>query len=106
MVDQILKVKETPVAAMQPPRFMSVGTGDDERRIAFLKVAAGEAGAGAPGLVWFGGFKSDMRGTKASSLLAFAEARGRAALALDYSGHGESSGRFEDGTIGRWFKEG
>jgi pimeloyl-ACP methyl ester carboxylesterase len=105
MVDQILKVKETPTAPMQPPRFMSVGTGEDERRIAFLKVAAREAGRDRPGLVWFGGFKSDMRATKASALLAFAEARGRAALALDYSGHGESSGSFEDGTVGRWFAE-
>jgi pimeloyl-ACP methyl ester carboxylesterase len=105
MVDQILKVKETPAAAMQPPQFMAVGTGDDERRIAFLKVAAREAGRARPGLVWFGGFKSDMRATKASALLAFAEARGRAALALDYSGHGESSGSFEDGTVGRWFAE-
>jgi pimeloyl-ACP methyl ester carboxylesterase len=106
MVEQILKVDEFPTATPpRPPRFLSVGTGADERRIAFLKVAGAGQGAGQPGLFWLGGFKSDMRSTKASALLAWAETRGRAALALDYSGHGESSGSFEDGTIGRWFDE-
>lgn len=58
-----------------------------------------------PGLVWLGGFKSDMKGTKAVALDAWAEAEGRACLRFDYSGHGESGGRFEDGTIGRWLEE-
>ncbi|MBV8849664.1 MAG: alpha/beta hydrolase [Methylobacteriaceae bacterium] len=84
---------------------MSVGTAGDERQIAFLKVPEGGKSAALPGLVWLGGFKSDMRSTKASALLAWAEAAGHSALALDYSGHGESSGTFEDGTIGRWFEE-
>jgi pimeloyl-ACP methyl ester carboxylesterase len=84
---------------------MPVGTGRDERQIAFLKVPPAGEGASKPGLVWLGGFKSDMRSTKASALIAWAEARGRAALALDYSGHGESGGSFEKGTIGRWFEE-
>jgi pimeloyl-ACP methyl ester carboxylesterase len=84
---------------------MPVGTGGEERQIAFLKVPPAGKGANKPGLVWLGGFKSDMRSTKASALLAWAEARGRAALALDYSGHGESGGSFEEGTIGRWFEE-
>jgi pimeloyl-ACP methyl ester carboxylesterase len=106
MVEQILKVDEVPgLAAERPARFLSVGSGADERRIAFLKAPATGQAAGQPGLVWLGGFKSDMRSTKASALLAWAEERGRAALALDYSGHGESSGSFEDGTIGRWFAE-
>jgi pimeloyl-ACP methyl ester carboxylesterase len=105
MVDQILKVNELPTgAAPRPARFLPVG-GGGERRIAFLKVPAADKGAGAPGLVWLGGFKSDMRSTKSSALLAWAEERGRAALALDYSGHGESSGSFEEGTIGRWFED-
>jgi pimeloyl-ACP methyl ester carboxylesterase len=68
-------------------------------------VPPADRGARAPGLVWLGGFKSDMCSTKASALLAWAKERGRAALALDYSGHGESSGIFEEGTIGRWFEE-
>jgi pimeloyl-ACP methyl ester carboxylesterase len=84
--------------------FLSVGTAGDARRIAFLRVP-GTPETGASGLFWLGGFKSDMRSTKASALLAWAEERGRAALAFDYSGHGDSSGAFEDGTIGRWFDE-
>jgi pimeloyl-ACP methyl ester carboxylesterase len=58
-----------------------------------------------PGLFWLGGFKSDMKGTKAAALDAWAEAEGRACLRFDYSGHGESSGDFSDGTIGRWLEE-
>jgi pimeloyl-ACP methyl ester carboxylesterase len=58
-----------------------------------------------PGLVWLGGFKSDMKGTKAAALDAWAEANGRACLRYDYSGHGESGGDFTDGTIGRWLEE-
>jgi pimeloyl-ACP methyl ester carboxylesterase len=55
-----------------------------------------------PGVVFLGGFRSDMGGTKAIHLEAWARARGRAFLRLDYSGHGRSEGRFEDGTIGAW----
>jgi pimeloyl-ACP methyl ester carboxylesterase len=106
MVEQILKLDELPPSAPpHPARFRSVGTAGNARRIAFLKVPARGNGAALPGLVWLGGFKSDMRSTKASALLAWAEGRGRAALALDYSGHGESGGTFEEGTIGRWFEE-
>lgn len=58
--------------------------------------------AGKAGLIWLGGFKSDMDGTKALALDAWAEATGRSFLRFDYFGHGASSGEFEDGTIGRW----
>jgi pimeloyl-ACP methyl ester carboxylesterase len=58
-----------------------------------------------PGLFWLGGFKSDMKGTKAAALDAWAQAQGRACLRFDYSGHGESGGDFNDGTIGRWLEE-
>jgi pimeloyl-ACP methyl ester carboxylesterase len=61
-------------------------------------------GARAGGL-WLGGFKSDMRGTKAAALDAWAEQNGRACTRFDYSGHGESGGSFVDGTIGRWLEE-
>lgn len=54
------------------------------------------------GIVWLGGFHSDMLGEKASALHAQAERAGRSFLRFDYLGHGESGGRFEDGTIGRW----
>lgn len=56
----------------------------------------------APGVVFLGGFASDMTGTKAVALEAWAKAAGRAFLRLDYSGHGASEGAFEAGTIGRW----
>jgi len=58
-----------------------------------------------PGLFWLGGFKSDMKGTKAEALDAWAEKSGRACVRFDYSGHGESEGEFTDGTIGRWLEE-
>lgn len=56
----------------------------------------------SPTVVFLGGFRSDMTGTKAVALEAWAEKRGQAFLRFDYLGHGQSSGRFEDGTIGRW----
>ncbi len=59
----------------------------------------------SPGLFWLGGFKSDMKGTKADALDRWAEAQGRACVRFDYSGHGESGGDFLDGTIGRWLAE-
>ncbi len=55
-----------------------------------------------PALVFLPGFMSDMTGDKAMALDSWCRAHGRACLRLDYSGHGESGGRFEDGTIGRW----
>ena len=59
----------------------------------------------APGLFWLGGFKSDMRGTKAVALDDWAGEQGRACIRFDYSGHGESGGDFADGTIGRWLED-
>jgi pimeloyl-ACP methyl ester carboxylesterase len=58
-------------------------------------------GAG-PGVVFLGGFKSDRQGTKALHLQDWSQAQGRAFLRFDYSGHGDSSGVFEDGCIGDW----
>jgi pimeloyl-ACP methyl ester carboxylesterase len=55
-----------------------------------------------PGVVFLPGFRSDMQGSKAIALRDHCAARGRALLRFDYSGHGESAGRFEDGTIGQW----
>ena len=55
-----------------------------------------------PGVVFLGGFKSDMEGTKALRLEAWAKRAGRAFLRFDYSGHGQSSGRFTQGAIGDW----
>jgi pimeloyl-ACP methyl ester carboxylesterase len=67
------------------------------RRIAYCKTA----GTG-PGVVFLGGFKSDMDGTKAVFLEDWARAQGRNFLRFDYSGHGQSSARFVDGCIGDW----
>ncbi len=69
-------------------------------RIAFRRVAGA-----TPGLVWLGGYRSDMLGTKAETLSGWAIAQGRAFLRHDYSGHGESGGAFADGTISRWLGE-
>ena len=55
-----------------------------------------------PGVVFLGGFMSDMTGSKAMALEAHCRARGRAFLRFDYTGHGQSSGKFADGTIGAW----
>jgi pimeloyl-ACP methyl ester carboxylesterase len=71
----------------------------DGVRLAYRRTAGG---AGRAGLVWLGGFHSDMAGEKASRLHVAAEAAGRHFVRFDYFGHGESGGRFEDGTIGRW----
>ena len=59
----------------------------------------------SPGVFWLGGFMSDMKGTKAQALDAWAETQGRACLRFDYSGHGELGGDFTEGTIGRWLEE-
>lgn len=62
-------------------------------------------GAG-PELLFLGGFRSDMGGTKARALDDFAAAAGRAVIRFDYRGHGDSSGRFEEMTIGEWVADG
>ncbi len=58
-----------------------------------------------PGVVWLGGFKSDMMGGKAQALADWAAKRGQSYVRFDYSGHGESSGRFVDGTISHWLED-
>jgi pimeloyl-ACP methyl ester carboxylesterase len=59
----------------------------------------------APGVVFLGGFTSDMTGIKATTLERWCRGRGQAFVRFDYSGHGASSGRFAAGTIGRWTEE-
>src|SRR6266700_3067751 len=82
------------------PVFIEVGSDHSMRRIA-VRARQGAA----PGLFWLGGFNSDMKGTKALALDAWATERGRACVRFDYSGHGESGGQFVDGTIGRWLED-
>ena len=88
------------MTSLPPPEFLTVGAGADARRIACRRIA----GRG-PTIVWLGGFKSDMKGTKAEMLSDFAARTGKAFLRFDYSGHGESEGDFEQGTISRWAEE-
>src|SRR5271170_412486 len=81
-------------------KFLHIGEGADRRAIA-VRALAGSA----PGLVWLGGYKSDMNGVKAQALADWAARQRRACVRFDYSGHGESEGAFTDGTIGRWLAE-
>ena len=78
---------------------LETGTGTG-RRLAYHKTEGQE-----PGIVFLGGFMSDMNGTKAIWLENWARAQGRAFLRFDYSGHGESSGDFADGCIGDWAED-
>lgn len=79
---------------MQEPCYLTTAQG---RQLAYNQVP----GQG-PGVVFLGGFKSDMEGTKALWLEDRARRNGRAFLRFDYSGHGQSSGAFTDGCIGDW----
>src|SRR5260370_21848749 len=87
-------------ASGQEPAFIEVGEADAARRIA-VRARVG----GGRGLFWLGGFNSDMQGTKAVAVDAWAAEHARACVRFDYSGHGESGGAFTDGTIGRWLEE-
>ncbi|MHA6262704.1 alpha/beta fold hydrolase [Arenibacterium sp. CAU 1754] len=79
---------------MDTPAYLDTAQG---RRIAY-HLTRGKG----PCVVFLGGLKSDMQGTKAIHLEEWAKARGQAYLRFDYSGHGESSGTFEEGCIGDW----
>ena len=72
-------------------------TREDGETIAYL-----QRRGKSPAVLWLGGFKSGMNGTKAQALDQWAERRGQAFLRFDYYGHGASSGEFRKGTIGRW----
>ena len=86
------------------PTFLTAGPPDNPRRIAtLLHRVANPATDG--GVVWLPGLKSEMTSTKASALAAWAEQVSIPCTRFDYSGHGQSSGRFEDGTIGAWLDE-
>src|SRR4029079_12685976 len=79
---------------------IEVGKGPAARRIA-VRIRNGAA----PGLLWLGGFKSDMQGTKAVARCRGAGENGRSCIRFDYAGHGESGGDFTQGTIGRWLED-
>ena len=77
--------------------FISVNSGNS---VAYHKTAGN-----SPGIVFLGGFMSDMDGTKALFLEEYAGLKGLSYLRFDYSGHGKSSGIFQDGTIGSWYRD-
>ena len=81
---------------MDAPVFLDVDGAD----IAVRRTVGAE-----PGVVWLGGYRSDMLGTKAEALAGWAADKGRAFLRHDYSGHGESGGDFAAGTISKWLAE-
>jgi pimeloyl-ACP methyl ester carboxylesterase len=87
-------------ASAEKPTLIEVGAAETSRRIA-VRARDGSP----PGLFWLGGFNSDMCGTKAVALDAWAAEHKRACVRFDYSGHGESEGDFTHGTIGRWLEE-
>lgn len=88
--------------SVEEPQFITVGNPDEaaDRRIAVRHVA----GQG-PGAFWLSGFKSDMRGIKAQSVADWAAKTGREVTRFDYSGHGESEGDFNVGSISAWLEE-
>ena len=81
---------------MNLPEFLVV----DGRRIA-VERRTGRA----PGLFWLSGFRSDVTGSKATAVNAFGQSHGLAVTRFDYSGHGQSGGDFNQGTISRWLDE-
>ena len=90
----------TPAMNDKSLRFLQIIDKDGQRALAVR-----EQPGTAPGLFWLGGYKSDMKGTKAEALAQWAQREGRACVRFDYSGHGESEGEFTDGTIGRWLAD-
>lgn len=81
---------------LSPPEFLSVN---------HTNIAVRRRAGNNPGIVWLGGYYSDMLGSKANFLDAWAAQAGLAFLRHDYSGHGESGGAFRDGTISLWLEE-
>jgi alpha-beta hydrolase superfamily lysophospholipase len=82
-----------------------IGNADKAGGKGVREIAVRRRPGGNPGLFWLGGFRSNMEGSKAMAVDAYAARRGLAATRFDYSGHGRSGGRFEDGTISRWLEE-
>jgi pimeloyl-ACP methyl ester carboxylesterase len=79
---------------MTSPSFLRLKSG--------TKIAYHKTDGNAPGIIFLGGFRSDMTGVKATALETFCKGRGQAFIRFDYEGHGESLGIFEDCTIGTW----
>ncbi|MEY9782808.1 alpha/beta hydrolase [Sinorhizobium fredii] len=83
---------------------IKVGADATARNIA-MRIFRAELPANRPALVWLGGYRSDMTGTKALEVERHAHAVGTDCVRFDYSGHGASGGDFTQGTISRWLEE-
>lgn len=81
---------------------VSFFTKTNDQKLAYVCSPAEKIGANLPTIMFLGGFKSDMSGTKATYLEQQAKARGQGFVRFDYTGHGQSDGAFKDGTIGAW----
>lgn len=79
-----------------PPEFLELNG---------INIALRKRTGANPGIVWLGGYRSDMLGSKANFLDEWATEHGHAFLRHDYSGHGESGGEFRDGTISLWLEQ-
>ena len=87
----------------EKPDFLETAHGT---RIAYHRVAdKGDKGSRRPGVIFLGGFMSDMEGSKALALEAWCRAEDYAFVRFDYMGHGRSSGRFDGGTISKWLAD-
>jgi pimeloyl-ACP methyl ester carboxylesterase len=84
-------------------QFLDVGVPPAHRRVAYLRQSG--AAEGEAGLVWLCGLKSEMTSAKATAVATWAEERRKSCLRFDYSGHGQSEGAFEAGTVSRWLEE-
>ena len=96
---------ETSAITLTQPEYLTVRASGDNGGSAERRIAYRRRDGRGPAVVWLGGFRSDMLATKATALDRWAGDNGRAFLRFDYSGHGESDGRFEDGTISRWLDD-
>jgi pimeloyl-ACP methyl ester carboxylesterase len=85
------------------PTFLDVTDAVGTRRIAVIESGSGLEGDAS--IVWLGGYRSDMTGTKAVALEAHAATLGQHVIRFDYSGHGQSSGHYTDGTISTWLAD-
>ena len=86
-----------PSAQGEPPQWLEIGDGEARRKLACL-VQPGEG----PPVIWLGGFRSDMRATKAEALADWALSHGRGFIRFDYAGHGESGSDFARWTLSDW----
>jgi pimeloyl-ACP methyl ester carboxylesterase len=84
--------------------FLEIGAGDKTRRIAYAEAIPRDGGAELT-IVWLGGYRSDMSGTKAIAIDDMARREGLHFLRFDYSGHGVSSGHYTEGTISQWLED-